>query len=262
MSFLTKVVLYKHGVGYFERKAQVSGDAEVRLGFRSEEMNDVLKSLTVFDSGGGTVNSVSYDNHKPLELLLAESSIDLPPSAGEAELLRSVRGASVLVTAGNRMITGQVVGVDFRQVQQRDAFASIRVLTVYDEGGALHSFDLTDVSSVRFLDEHLKTELKFFFDTLFSATRRDTKNLKLFARGEGERELSISYVVECPVWKTSYRIALPVADEKLPLSSGLGLSGQSTGRRLEGCRTVFDQWSTHQLSTRSLLSAVSAAQRD
>lgn len=223
MSFLTKVVLYKHGVGYFERKAQVSGDAEVRLGFRSEEMNDVLKSLTVFDSGGGTVNSVSYDNHKPMDRLLDEISIDVPPDSGGAGLLGAVRGASVLVTAGNRMITGQVVGVEERRVQTRDGMAAIPRLTVFDDGGALHSFDLQDVSSVRFLDEHLKSELKFFFDTLLSATKRDTKNLKLFARGEGDRELSISYVVECPVWKTSYRIALPLADEESPYLQGWAL---------------------------------------
>ncbi len=224
MSKLTKVVLYKHGVGYFERKAEVSGDAEVRLGFRSEEMNDVLKSLTVFDSGGGTVNSVSYDNHKPMARLLEEISLDVSANGGEAELLGAVRGASVLVTAGNRMITGQVVGVGCRKVSHGgNSVSDIPRLTIYDEGGALHSFDLTDVSSVRFLDEHLKTELKFLFDTLLSATKRDTKNFKLFARGEGDRELSISYVVECPVWKTSYRIALPISDEESPYLQGWAL---------------------------------------
>lgn len=84
MSNITRVVLYKHGVGYFEREATVSGNAEVRLGFRADEMNDVLKSLTVFDSAGGTVSSVSYDNQKPVAKLLQETSLNIPSSGGAA----------------------------------------------------------------------------------------------------------------------------------------------------------------------------------
>ena len=43
MLSIKKIVLYKHGVGYFKRQGKVSGDATVELPFRSSEMNDVLK---------------------------------------------------------------------------------------------------------------------------------------------------------------------------------------------------------------------------
>ena len=223
MSEITKVVLYKHGVGYFEREAKVNGNAEVRLGFRLEEMNDVLKSLTVFDSAGGTVSSVSYDNQKPLSRLLEETSLSIPSSGGQVALMHSVRGASVMVSAGNRMVAGQVVGIDERTVQVGQGLANSVRLTIYDEGGALHSFDVSEISNIRFLDEHLKGELKFLFDTLLSATKRDTKNLKLFAKGSGDRTLSISYVVECPIWKTSYRIAIGDDDSEKPYLQGWAL---------------------------------------
>jgi hypothetical protein len=223
VSEITKVVLYKHGVGYFERQAKVSGNAEVRLGFRAEEMNDVLKSLTVFDSAGGTVSSVSYDNQKPLSRLLEETSLSIPSSGGQISLLHTVRGASVLVSSGNRMVSGQVVGIDERSVQVGQGLASSVRLTIYDEGGALHSFDVAEISNVRFLDEHLKSELKFLFDTLLAATKRDTKNLKLFAKGAGDRKLSISYVVECPIWKTSYRMAISDDDGQKPYLQGWAL---------------------------------------
>lgn len=222
MSEITKVVLYKHGVGYFEREATVKDNAEVKLGFRAEEMNDVLKSLTVFDSAGGTVSSVSYDNQKPLSKLLEESSLNIP-SGGQVSLLHRMRGASVIVAAGNRMVTGQVVGIDERTVQVGQGLANSLRLTIYDESGALHAFEVHEISSVRFLDEHLKGELKFLFDTLLSATKRDTKNLKLFAKGTGERKLSISYVVECPVWKTSYRMALSEDEATQPYLQGWAL---------------------------------------
>lgn len=222
MSEITKVVLYKHGVGYFEREATVTDNAEVKLGFRAEEMNDVLKSLTVFDSAGGTVSSVSYDNQKPLSKLLEESSLNIP-AGGQVSLLHRVRGASVTVSAGNRMVTGQVVGIDERTVLVGQSLANSLRLTIYDEGGALHAFEVNEISSVRFLDEHLKGELKFLFDTLLSATKRDTKNLKLFAKGAGERKLAISYVVECPVWKTSYRMALSEDESEKPYLQGWAL---------------------------------------
>jgi len=48
-----EVVLYKHGVGYFERAGQLAAGESARLDFKATEMNDVLKSLTVEEKGGG-----------------------------------------------------------------------------------------------------------------------------------------------------------------------------------------------------------------
>jgi hypothetical protein len=223
MSEIKKVVLYKHGVGYFEREAQVQGNTEVRLSFRAEEMNDVLKSLTVFDSGGGTVSSISYDNQKPLARLLEESSLNIPSQGGGQSLLSAIRGATVLVSAGNRMVTGQIVGIEQRSSVNHGTTSKVARLTIFDEAGSLHSFDLPEVSSVRFLDEHIVSEIRFHFETLLAATKRDSKNLNMYARGEGQRTLSISYVVECPIWKTSYRMALAGDDREPPYLQGWAL---------------------------------------
>lgn len=223
MSAIKKVVLYKHGVGYFERLAKVDGNAEVRLSFKAEEMNDVLKSLTVFDSGGGSVTSVSYDNQKPLSRLLEESSLDIPAGGGGQALLGAIRGATVMVSAGNRMVTGQVVGIEQRNSSIQGAVATIARLTVFDETGSLHGFDLPEISNVKFLDEHIVSEIRFHFATLLAATKRDSKSLKLFAKGQGDRELAISYVVECPVWKTSYRVAISSQDKEPPYLQGWAL---------------------------------------
>ncbi len=46
------VVLYKHGVGYFERSGPLGPGDSARLDFDAEAMNDVLKSLTINDQGG------------------------------------------------------------------------------------------------------------------------------------------------------------------------------------------------------------------
>ena len=55
---ITRVVLYKHGVGHFEREARVQGDATLTLTFKQAEVSDVLKSLTVLDLDGGHISSV------------------------------------------------------------------------------------------------------------------------------------------------------------------------------------------------------------
>ena len=208
MSKITRVVLYKHGVGHFERQATVDGDGEVRLAFRTEEMNDVLKSLTVYDNDGGSVSSISYDNKKPIHKLLSDISLDIPSSGGSVELLASVRGAEVSVSIGSRSVTGQILGVDTRRSAVGSQVCERHLLTLFDEKGRLQTFDLEEVTNVAFLDESLAEDMRFLFKTVFSAKKQDAKTLKIFCRGEGERRLDVSYVVECPVWKTSYRVAL------------------------------------------------------
>jgi hypothetical protein len=38
-----KVVLYKHGIGFFERQGQVPAGESAAFQFKASEMNDVLK---------------------------------------------------------------------------------------------------------------------------------------------------------------------------------------------------------------------------
>ena len=59
---ITCMTLYKHGVGYFERRAELSGE-KIGLSFRVAEMNDVLKSLTAIDWGGGQVLGIDDAEH-------------------------------------------------------------------------------------------------------------------------------------------------------------------------------------------------------
>ena len=55
---LSKVVLYRNGVGYFERGGRVEGEA-LTLRVRKDQVNDLLKSLTVVERKGGRAVSIS-----------------------------------------------------------------------------------------------------------------------------------------------------------------------------------------------------------
>jgi hypothetical protein len=66
-----EVILYKSGVGYFERAGTLSPGESARLDFKASDMNDVLKSLTLEDRNGGKVSGLRYDSSEPLEQKLA-----------------------------------------------------------------------------------------------------------------------------------------------------------------------------------------------
>ena len=57
---IRRMILYKHGVGYFERRGAVSGTA-LRLSFPRAAMDDVLKSLVALDLGAGQVHGVDFE---------------------------------------------------------------------------------------------------------------------------------------------------------------------------------------------------------
>ena len=50
-----KIVVYKHGVGYFEREGKVTGNQQISLTFKSAQMKDLLKSLYAVDLSGGRI---------------------------------------------------------------------------------------------------------------------------------------------------------------------------------------------------------------
>src|SRR5919198_3058851 len=63
---VTRVILYKNGVGYFEHAGRVRGSQEVNIDFTTAQLNDVLKSLTALDLGKGRITGVSYNSTAPL----------------------------------------------------------------------------------------------------------------------------------------------------------------------------------------------------
>src|SRR5947209_18330255 len=82
-----QVVLYKHGVGFFERAGLLGPGESARLDFNAAEMNDVLKSLTVAERGGGKITGLRYDSMDPLSHKLAGFPFQIGPEGGIAPML-------------------------------------------------------------------------------------------------------------------------------------------------------------------------------
>jgi hypothetical protein len=70
---LKRVVLYRNGVGYFERSGHVD-EQEVRFKMRDTEVGDFLASLAVIEQGGSSVKAAAFPVQDPYE----DTSDDTP----------------------------------------------------------------------------------------------------------------------------------------------------------------------------------------
>ncbi|KPV49149.1 hypothetical protein SE17_34260, partial [Kouleothrix aurantiaca] len=91
---IRRMILYKHGVGYFERRGDVSG-TELRLSFPRAAMDDVLKSLVALDTGAGQVRGIDFETPEDRASQVARGSIHLSDQRSLLDLLRDLRGRRV-----------------------------------------------------------------------------------------------------------------------------------------------------------------------
>src|SRR5262249_52715049 len=205
---IRRVVLYKHGVGYFERETGIEGDQSLSLSFKQREVSDVLKSLTVLDLDGGTVSAVSYDSTTPIEQLLAEIALSIPDSGSLQGLLPQIKGARVSVKpTGGSAIQGAILGIDKTANRTETGIQEAFRLSLLTDSGDIRTFDLFDLE-LTLLDEGIKRDLDFYLKTQLASKKKDARTFILFAQGEGKRTVRVSYVLEAPVWKATYRIIL------------------------------------------------------
>jgi hypothetical protein len=96
-----EVILYKHGVAYFERSGELKPGETARLDFKASDMNDVLKSLTIHDRSGGKVGGVRYDASEPLEKRLENFPFAIGEETSLAAFLDRVKGARLELKLGS-----------------------------------------------------------------------------------------------------------------------------------------------------------------
>jgi hypothetical protein len=220
---ITRVVLYKHGVGYFERETSVDGDATLALTFKQREVSDVLKSLTILDLHGGHITAVSYDSTKPIEQLLAEIAISIPDQDSLFHLIPQLKGARVLMELSHQdgSLEGTILGVDVRESRTEAGLHRQAMVSVLTDEGEMQSVNLYE-NGLRILDPSLRKDLEFYLRTQLSAKKKEARTFTLFAQGEGQRTVRMSYVLEAPVWKATYRILLNegASDAEPPMIQG------------------------------------------
>jgi hypothetical protein len=211
---VSRVILYSSGVGYFQRSGKVRDNARVDLSFPVQDINDLLKSLVLQDLGGGQVSAVSYDSHDPVEKTLQSFAINLNGNPSFAALLNQARGEKVEVVlqqanaAQPGTLTGSIVSVETQhQKVAKDAVADVEVLNLWCAEG-LRNVKLADVQRLRFLSPVLDAEVRKALEALALGHDAQKKTVSLSFTGQGERDVRVGYVIESPIWKTSYRLVL------------------------------------------------------
>ncbi len=210
---LTQVVMFNSGVGYFARSGEVEGDARVDLTFPETDINDLIKSMTLQDFSGGKVTAVSYDSREPVSRTLASYAINLNSQPSLAGILTQARGEKVEVTMqpGNTAqpgnLTGTIVGIETQKIPAGQTVIDATVLTLLT-GEGMRSVKMADVQRVRFTNPVLENELKRALDTLALSHDNLKKAVSMHFSGDGKRKVKVGYVIEAPIWKTSYRLVL------------------------------------------------------
>lgn len=250
---IRRMILYKHGVGYFERRGALNG-TELRLSFPRAAMDDVLKSLVALDLGAGQVRGVDFETPEDRAAQIARGSIHLSDVRSLLDLLRDLRGRRVRLhlsddrptdrpgfgLAGPRrtapdaaqppaappdpsapartQVEGVVIGVDIEDEEQ----LRFPLVSLYQpDTRQVRVFALREVRRVEILDDRSVEDLTYFLRAAQSEEDRRAATLRL---SEGEHDLLIGYIAPAPAWRVSYRILFEPESSALPVDGNEHIS--------------------------------------
>ena len=203
------VVLFSSGVGYFEHAGLIQGTSTAELRFKTNQINDILKSLVLEDANGGKVTAVTYPSQDPISKTLRSFQIDITSNPSLGEMLNQLRGAKVKVNAGVDNVDGTILGLEKKKKPAGGDKGIVESWTLnLITGGTIRSIDLDSVSKLELEDKQLQEELGKALTALAQARDQDKKPVTINFTGDGQRNVRLGYVVETPIWKTSYRLIL------------------------------------------------------
>jgi len=201
---IREVILYKHGVGYFERSGELRAGETARLDFKASDMNDVLKSLTIVDRNGGVIGGVRYDAAEALDKRLQDFPFAIDRQASLAAFLDQMKGARLELRLGSDTVAGTIVSARASKPDEKTPERETVVLLT--DTGEIRTFDLGAASSVKLSDPKLQGLLRDYLTVLSGARSKDRRSVYIDAPGNGTRQLAASYMTPSAVWKSSYRL--------------------------------------------------------
>src|SRR5690349_19742149 len=187
-----EVVLYKHGVGFFERSGRIAAGESARLDFNATEMNDVLKSLTVEEKGGGKISGLRYDSMDPLGHKLAAFPFKIGDEQPLSAVLGQLKGARVELAFGSGAIAGAIVGG--RLVPGSDKQPEREQLTLMLDSGELRTLDLSAATGIRFTDPQLQQQFKDYLGALVASRSKDKRSVYIDSTDAKARDIVASYM--------------------------------------------------------------------
>lgn len=237
---IRRVRLYETGVGYFERRGVIRPD--LGLPVPSSHLDDALKTMVILSDDGKTkVAGVEFGSRVSEEM--AKALAGLPEEEATplafSKLLGSLRGSGVVVRTKTGSVNGRLVdvlsGKDSDLVEcsphaparprestkhevthaTLDSAASCipmhtDTLVVLSDKGELQRLKTADVLGVRPLARGLEKRIGSALDALSHTNAQAEKRLRVLATGTSP--ITLGYVAETPVWRSTYRVVLGTDD--------------------------------------------------
>jgi hypothetical protein len=230
---LKRVMLSTGGVAYLEHEAEVTGDAELALDVPLDQVDDVLKSIVVYDSKGG-VGSASLPGRNPLKELFSDLPFGAEALASPAALLNALQGAEIRV-GSSHVVTGRLLKVVAETVQAGDRATTARQRVSLLTPSGLQQFILEEADAVSFVDPELQAKVDKALTEIAAHRAKDRRRIVLSTRGNGTRVLRVGYVVPAPLWKATVRLTLP-RDQAAPKAhlQGWAVLENMTGQDWKG----------------------------
>ncbi len=222
---VTQVVLYKHGVGFFERAGTLEPGESARLDFDAAEMNDVLKSLTIEERGGGKISGLRYDSMDPLSHTLAQFPFQIGGAQPLSGMLDQLKGARLELKFGNDTVNGLIVNA--REIPAAENQPAREQLTLLLDSGELRNLDLGAAAGIRFAEARLQQQFRDYLAALATARSKERRSVYIDSTDAKERQVTASYMVPAPVWKSSYRLIF--SDSGKPVLEGWAIVDNTTG---------------------------------
>ncbi|MGA9264892.1 MAG: DUF4139 domain-containing protein [Rhodomicrobium sp.] len=229
---LKRIVLSTSGLAQFTHNGEAAAGSVIGLPVRLDQVDDVLKSLTIFDAAG-SVGAVSLPGKTPLMELFRDLPFDQAALASQPDLLNALVGAEVEIE-GSVNATGRVFRVEEEKVQlPNNGGETMRHrLTLVTPKGFVQAI-IEELTALRFADETTRAQIDRALSGIATNRAKDQRILSITLAGEGKRPIGFSYVVAAPVWKTSYRLVLPKDGGKARLQ-GWGVLENLTGGDWKG----------------------------
>ncbi len=209
---LREVTLYTSGVAQFLHRGIVTHDGEVTIDIPKDQMVDVIRTLTVIGSDGNPIRNVTFPAGEDPRRSLGRFRIDLNDVRGLTDLAVQARGLEATVQyRDGRSLTGIIAGAAADQSAGtpdgigRDPRRDQLLLATED---AVFPISVDAISSLSFTDTDVQREFASALSVLSNATGPNAPQqltIRLADPSVEGEELSVRYLAESPLWRTSYR---------------------------------------------------------
>lgn len=213
-----RVILSTSGLANFIHQMPMTGNADVEFPVRFNQVDDILKSLVVFDKGG-KLGGVTLPGKKPLEQVFRDLPFTKAQLANPMLLLNAYQGAQISLKKDNNVMTGRLLQVVPESVVVDDMKVTRHRISIMSEGNIRQAV-LEELTSVEFEDAKIRAEISRALAAIRENGTAERRMMKVALQGEGQRKVTLSYVVDAPLWKAAYRMVVPESGDKKGLMQG------------------------------------------